>query len=165
MSTIETATGTFRISALPLSQFQHLFALSDSELAARGMRRVVADERPGFPCRVSLVDAEPGETLILLNHVHHDVNGPYRGSGPIYVRERATTALPAPGHVPTLVRRRLLSVRAYDSAGMLRKAEVVEGRELPALVAGMFADADVAYLHVHNARPGCYSCRIDRITS
>jgi hypothetical protein len=157
------ATGTFRISGLPLSQFEHLFALSDSELAALGMRRVVADEQPGFPCRVSLVDAEPGETLILLNHVHHDVDGPYRGSGPIYVRERAKPADPAPGEVPLLVRRRLLSVRAYDAAGMLRTAEVVEGRELSALVVGMFADREVATLHVHNARPGCYSCRIDRV--
>ena len=156
-------TGAFRISALPLSQFQHLFALSDSELAARGMRRVIADEHPGFPCRVSLVDAQPGETLILLNHLHHDVDGPYRGSGPIYVRERATPADPAPGEVPELLRRRLLSLRAYDAAGMLRMAEVVEGRELPALVTGMFADPEVAYLHAHNARPGCYNCRIDRV--
>jgi hypothetical protein len=157
-----TRTGTFRISALPLSQFQPLFALSDDALVARGMRRVVADEHPGFPCRVSLEDAQPGETLILLNHVHHDVDGPYRGSGPIYVREQATPANLAPGELPDLLRRRLLSLRAYDAAGMLRAAEVIEGRELPALVAGMFADPEVAYLHAHNARPGCYNCRIDR---
>jgi hypothetical protein len=157
-----TSTGTFHISALPLAQFQPLFALSDAELAARGMRRVVADEHPGFPCRVSLEDAQPGESLILLHHVHHDVDGPYRGSGPIYVRERATPANLAPGEVPDLLRRRLLSLRAYDAAGMLRASEVIEGRELAALVAGMLADPDVAYLHAHNARPGCYNCRIDR---
>lgn len=158
-----TATGTFCISALPLSQFQPLFTLSDAELASRGMRRVVADEHPGFPCRVSLVDAQPGETLILLNHLHHDVDGPYRASGPIYVRERALPADLAPGEVPELLRRRLLSLRAYDAAGMLRAAEVLEGRELPALVAGMLADPAVSYLHAHNARPGCYNCRIDRV--
>jgi hypothetical protein len=126
------------------------------------MRRVVADEFPGFPCRVSLVDAAPGETLILLSHVHHDVAGPYRGAGPIFVRQGAVQARPAPGEVPAQVSRRLLSLRAYDAAGMLRQGEVVEGRELPSLVARMFADLETAYLHVHNARPGCYSCRIDR---
>ena len=162
MST-QVTTHTFHISPLPLAAFRPLFALSDAELAARGMRRVIADSQPGFPCRVSLEDATPGETLILLHHVHHDVDGPYRASGPIYVREHATSAAPAPGEVPTSVRDRLLSLRAYDAAGMLRDADVVEGRELAVHVARLFADPAVAYLHAHNARPGCYNCRIDRV--
>lgn len=162
MSGEPVAAGSFRISALPAEGFAPLFRLGDAELAARGMRRVVADERPGYPCRVSLVDAEVGETLILLHHVHHDVPGPYRGSGPIYVRERAATAAPAPGEVPALVRDRLLSLRAYDGEGLLRDAEVAEGRDLERVVARLFADPAVRYLHVHNARPGCYSCRVDR---
>ena len=163
MNTAAVTTHIFRVSGLPLTPFAPLFALPDEELAARGMRRVVADAYPGFPCRVSLVDAQPGETLILLHHLHHDVVGPYRASGPIYVREHATPAEPAPGEVPDLVRRRLLSLRAYDAAGMLREADVAEGCELPAFVTRVFADADVAYIHAHNARPGCYSCRIDRV--
>ncbi len=163
MSAATAVNTTFRISALPAAQFEHLFALSDSELAARDIRRVVADAHPGFPCRVSLVDAEPGETLLLLHHLHHDVHTPYRASGPIYVRTGAVTATPAPGEVPQQVRTRLLSLRAYDAGGMLRVAEVCEGRKLEAVVAAMFAEADVAYVHVHNARPGCFSCRIDRV--
>lgn len=162
MTHAETITRSFRISGLPLAPFEPLFALSDSALAERGIRRVVADEYPGFPCRVSLVDAQPGETLLLLNYLHHDVNGPYRGSGPIYVREHATPADLAQDESPEVLRHRLLSVRAYDAAGMLRAADVVEGRELPSLVTSMFADPDVAYLHAHNAKPGCFSCRIDR---
>lgn len=152
----------FRISALDAADFAPLHRLSDADLAARGIRRVVADERPGFPCRVSLEDAEVGETLLLLHHLHHDVPGPYRASGPIYVRERAATATPAPGEVPDSVRRRLLSFRAYDVAGMLRDAEVAEGGELESVVARLFADPAVRYVHAHNARPGCYSCRIER---
>lgn len=156
------ATGTFRIVGLPREPFAPLFALSDHELAERGMRRVIADSKPGFPCRVSLVDAEPGETLLLLNFLHHDVPGPYRGSGPIYVRESATAGVFAPGEVPELLARRLLSVRAYDADGMLREADVTQGRELAALVQRLFADPDVAYLHAHNAKPGCFNCRIER---
>lgn len=163
MSPATAVNTAFRICALPSALFESLFALPDAELASRGMRRVVADSRPGYPCRVSLVDAEPGETLLLLHHLHHDVQTPYRASGPIYVRARAATATPAPGEVPEQVRTRLLSLRAYDPEGMLRAAEVTEGRELEAVVAAMFADPDVAYLHAHNARPGCYSCRIDRV--
>ncbi len=153
----------FRISALPLEPFAPLFALDESALARIGACRRVADAKPGYPCRVSLADAEPGENVILLNYTHHDVASPYRASGPIYVRERACPAVPAAGEVPDAVRRRLLSVRAYDAAGFLLDAEVTEGRELEAAVARFFSDERVAYLHLHNARPGCYSCRVDRV--
>jgi hypothetical protein len=163
MTTSVPGSHSFLVSALSYAPFAPLFALSDAELAQRGIRRVVADEHPGFPCRVSLEDAQPGETLLLMHHLHHDVAGPYRASGPIYVREHATRAEPAPGEVPELLRRRLLSLRAYGADGMLLRAEVVEDRELAPLVTGLFADPDVAYLHAHNAKPGCYNCRIDRV--
>jgi hypothetical protein len=153
---------SFRITALPGEQFFGLFGLSDVELAARRARRVVATSNPGYPCRVSLMDAEIGEHLVLLPFVHQSADSPYRASGPIYVREQAVQAHPAVGEVPLVVRRRLLSVRAYDTAGMMLDAEVAEGRDLEAVVERLFSADGVAYLHVHNAKPGCYSCRIDR---
>ena len=64
--------------------------------------------------------------------------------------------------IPPQQRDRLLSVRAYDDDGWMRDAEVVKGVDLDALVARFFADPQVAFLHVHNARRGCYACRIDR---
>jgi hypothetical protein len=157
------STVSFRISALPLDPFVPLFALNDDELARHGARRCVADAKPGYPCRVSLVDAEPGERVLLLPYRFHDVASPYQASGPIFVRETARPAVPGINEVPDAVRRRLLSVRAYDSAGVMVDAEVAEGRELESQVERFFADERVAYLHLHNARPGCYSCRVDRI--
>jgi len=155
----------FRISSLPVEEFAPLFALSDAELLSRGMRRVVADSKPGYPCRVSLEDAEPGERVILLPYAHHAVHGPYRASGPIYVREAAGTAFPSVNEVPESVRGRLLSVRAYDAQGMMIASEVVEGRDLTESVSRLFAFESVLYLHAHNARAGCYSCRIDRFAA
>ena len=159
---MNTATIAFQVVALPADAFKSLATLSPEALAARGIRRVVADSTPGFPCRVSLRDAEPGESLWLLHHVHHDVNGPYRASGPIYVLEHAVQATPAPGEIPRMLRHRLLSLRAYDVNGMLVGADVCEGTQLEPRVTGFFADAEVAYLHVHNAKPGCFNCRIER---
>jgi hypothetical protein len=153
----------FQLSALPLAPFVPLFSLTDSELAERGARRCVADAKPGYPCRVSLLDAEPGERLILLPYAHHDVDSPYRGSGPIFVREGARQAAPAVNEVPASVRDRLLSYRAYDATGTMVGSEVAEGRDLEELVERLFADGRVAYLHLHNARAGCYSCRVDRV--
>jgi hypothetical protein len=154
----------FRITALSFESFAPFFSLDDTGLARHGARRCIADTKPGYPCRVSLVDAEPGEQLILLPFAHHDVSSPYRATGPIYVREKAQQAAPDINEVPAVVRSRLLSVRAYDASGHMVGAEVTEGRELEDKVGRFFADGRVAYLHLHNARPGCYSCRVDRVT-
>jgi len=152
----------FRISPLPLEDFSPLFQLSDAELRSRGMKRVVADSRPGFPCRVSLDDAEVGETLILLPYEHHPSPGPYRSSGPIFVRERAVPARLAINEVPRCVWERYLSVRAYDGEGMMVRAVVAHGENLADCVTKLLADDRTRYLHVHNARPGCYVFRVDR---
>src|SRR5690606_32870063 len=117
----------FQISGLPLSPFAPLFSLSDEELARHDARRVVADKRPGFPCRVSLRDAEVGERLILLNHEHLSVSSPYRSRHAIYVRESATEARLAIDEVPEQLRIRLLSIRAFDTQGMMKGAEVTPG--------------------------------------
>ncbi|HSD26839.1 MAG TPA: DUF1203 domain-containing protein [Vicinamibacteria bacterium] len=152
----------FRIVALPSEPFEPLFRMSDAELEAAGARRMLADEKPGFPCRVSLADAEVGEAVLLLPFTHHDVASPYRASGPIFVRRGARTASPGKGEIPQMLQHRLLSVRAYDESAMLVGAEVVEGSELEATIRRLYADPSVSYLHVHNARPGCYNCRVIR---
>ena len=36
--------------------------------------RVRATAPVGFPCRVSLADAEPGDTLVLVHHLHHAIH-------------------------------------------------------------------------------------------
>jgi hypothetical protein len=154
---------TFRISALPPAPFAPLFELSDEALAARGGVRRVADKSPGFPCRVSLRDAEPGETMLLVNFEHQPARSPFRSTHAIYVRRGAVQAHPAPGEVPEMLGRRLLSVRAFDDAGMLLDADVVEGRELEPVVASLLGAREAAYLHVHLARPGCYAARVDRV--
>jgi hypothetical protein len=153
---------SFRISALPAAPFAPLYGLPDAELARRGAIRRVADRQPGFPCRVSLKDADIGDSVLLLNYEHQDAASPYRASHAIYVREGAREATPAVGEVPKLLRSRLLSVRAYDEAGMMVVAEVVEGTALEGVIDAMLARPEVAYLHLHNAKPGCYAARVDR---
>lgn len=155
-------TGAFRLVAVPIESFRSLLTSSDDELRAYGARRLVADEKPGFPCRVSLVDAEPGEQVLLLPFTHHDVDSPYRASGPIYIRVQARTATPEVNEIPVMLQSRLLSVRAYDAQTMLVGAEVVEGSDLEQHIRRFFADDGVQYLHLHNARPGCYNCRVER---
>lgn len=153
---------SFQIHALPLDAFAPLFALSDDALRARNARRVVADGRPVYPCRVSLQDATEGERLLLLPHDHHVVDTPYRASGPIYVREAAVQAMPAIDEIPALLRTRLLSLRAYDARGMMVWADVRPGTEAEAAIEELFAIERTACVHLHYAKPGCYACRVVR---
>lgn len=153
---------SFRLIALPYEQFATLFGQSDAELEAIGARRMIVEEKPGYPCRVSLADAEVGETVVLVPFTHHDVSSPYRASGPIFIRHGATTARPRPDEIPTMFRHRLLSIRGYDAGAMMVSAEVVEGSDLEESIRRLFGDESVSYLHIHNARPGCYNCRVER---
>ncbi len=158
----------FRISGLPVEPFVGFFAMSDAQLMEHGARRIVATASMPVnlmpPCRVSLRDAAPGEVSILLNHAHHVAPGsPYRATGPIFVREGVRETASVVNEVPAQQRIRLLSVRAYDADGIMVDADVMEGVELEAAIQRMFARDDVAFLHAHNARRGCYSCRIDRV--
>jgi hypothetical protein len=156
----------FRISGLQVEPFIPFFAMSDAELLTHGARRVVATEdfQPAMPpCRVSLRDAEPGEVSILLHYPHHvSPASPYRASGPIFVREGVRETAQFLNHVPAQQRTRLLSVRAYDADGIMIDADVLDGNRLEEAIERMFRRDDVAFLHAHNARRGCYSCRIDR---
>ena len=153
---------SFRITGLDAKPFRHLYGLSDSELAAHGAIRYVAESKPGYPDRVEMRDVEPGESVLLVNFEHQPTDSPYRSSHAIFVREGANESYDRVGDVPESMRIRLLSLRAFDAKGMMLDADVVEGRDIEAVVARMFADPDVAYIHAHNARRGCYAARIDR---
>jgi hypothetical protein len=154
---------TFKISALPASNFKALFSLSDEELAARGAMRRIVDKCPGFPCRVSLADAKIGEVVLLTNYEHQPASTPYRSNHAIFVREGVEEARPRTGEVPEVLRSRLLSVRAFDEQGMMIDADVVDGREVEPVIERMLANSAISYLHLHNAKPGCYAARVDRI--
>ncbi len=152
----------FKIQGLPVAPFQGLFGLSAAELTARAVVRRVADKSPGFPCRVSLQDAAPGENVLLLNYEHLPVAGPYRSRHAIYVRENAQEYSPGIGEIPEVLSRRLLSVRAFDAAGMMLDADVVPGTEVRAVIEHQLGNPAAAFLHLHNAKPGCFAAQVLR---
>ncbi len=154
---------SFRITGISPEPFRELFGLSDQDLASRGARRYVADTKPGFPDRVELRDAEPGETLLLLNYTHQPANTPYRASHAIFVREGATERYDRIDEVPEVFRSRTLSLRAFDDAGLIVDADLVEGRSVENLIRRLLENPEVAYIQAHYATRGCYAARIDRV--
>ena len=153
----------FIISGISLNEVQHLFDLSESELQERGVAKFRVDENPGFPCRLSLEDAHVGEEILASNYEHHKVNSPYRSSGPIFIRFGVGEASLKRNEVPKMLRHRYLSLRAYDMGGIMIDATTIPGRTLEDSIEKMFSNEKVKYIHVHNAKPGCYNCQIDRI--
>lgn len=154
----------FQVKALSERRFEHLFGADAATLARHAARRLRAPSSPGYPCRVRLRDAGVGESVLLVNHVHHDEDTPYRASHAIFVIEHAVEARPAPNEVPDLLRTRLLSVRAYDRHHDMIAADVCEGLELERAIGALGHVSGCAYLHVHNARPGCFAARIDLLS-
>jgi hypothetical protein len=152
----------YRIQGLSPEAFQPLFGLSDPELAERGAVRMEVTSDFGFPCRITLEDRRPGETVLLVNHVSHDVPNPYRASHAIFVAEGAEQPAWFDDEVPPALDRRILSLRAFDSAGMMVDAALAQPGEADAAIRTLFERSDVASIHAHNAIRGCFAARIDR---
>jgi Protein of unknown function (DUF1203) len=152
----------YRISGISSTPFEHLYGMEDEALAEHGARRYVVDEKPGFPDRVCLRDAEIGEAVLLVNYTHQPTQTPYRSNHAIFVLEGAKETASVVDAVPEVLQCRTLSLRAFDEEGWMLDADIVEGREAEGLIRKFFSNPQVAYIHAHNARRGCFAARIDR---
>ena len=153
---------SFQIHALGPAQFAPLFCQSNDALSEAKALKMTVDTHPGYPCRVSLVDAKVGETVILVNYQHQPAKSPFQAAHAIYVREHAEQAFPHPGTVPELFLKRLISVRAFNGRHLITNADVVDGACLYKAIPAMLNDSNVDYLHLHNAKLGCFLARVTR---
>lgn len=153
---------TYRIDGLDPTLFDDLRSLDDGALAARGARRVVATAKPGFPCRVTLDDAAPGDVMILLHHVSHDVATPYRSAYAIYIREAAAVAATYRDAVPPALAGRPLGLRGFAVDGMLAAARLSLPGQADADIRALFDDPAIVYIDAHNAAHGCFVARVER---
>ncbi|MBL8513858.1 MAG: DUF1203 domain-containing protein [Betaproteobacteria bacterium] len=153
----------YRILGLHPAQFDAIRHQPDDVLAATHAERHVADAPDAYPCRISLRDAQPGDSLILMNHEHLPVNSPYRSRHAIYINEQSLEQARVDNRVPAQLQRRLLSVRGFDAGNMILDDEVVDGKALEAEIARQLSNPAIAFLHVHFARRGCYAARVERL--
>jgi len=152
---------TYRITGLDPAPYKPLFGLPDEELAKRGIVRMTVSD-PTFPCRVSLTDREIGETVLLLNHLSHDVANPYRASHAIFVTEGADEAAEYVDQVPPVFEKRVLSLRGFDRDGMMADALLTQPGEADAGIRKLFSNPEIETIHAHNATRGCFSAKIER---
>ncbi len=155
----------FQIKPLQPETFAHLFELSDEELARQQACRHIVTETPGTPCRVSMQDADVGETVILVNYQHQPADSPYQSTHAVFVRENAEPAQLGINDVPDVIRSRLISLRFFDQNHMMIDAEVVEGDAITGELSKAFDRDDIAYAHIHNAKPGCFAASVHKVSS
>lgn len=152
---------SYRVIGLDPGRFRDLHFLSDTALEEQGARRMRIDAQHAAPCRISLEDAEPGESVLLLNFAHQPSSTPYRQQGPIFVRE-TNQRFDAVNVIPSALARRTLSLRGFDAEDMMIEADLVEGAAAGALIERFFANSAVAYIHAHYARRGCFAALVER---
>ena len=152
----------FTITGLAPDAFTPYFGMSDTELAEHGIVRHTATAKPGYPCRITLEDAEPGETLLLLNHVSHAADTPYRSSYAIFVRETAVENARFHDDIPPVMKGRPLALRLFDAEGMLVGADLALSGDPTSNIEAALAREDVAHVDVHNAAHGCFAARVER---
>jgi len=153
---------TYRITGLDPAPYRPLFGLSDEELASRGVVRMLVTEKPSFPCRVSLTDRDVGESVLLINHVSHDVANPYRASHAIFVTEGETEVGEYVDKVPPVFEPRVMSLRGFDKDGMMADAILTQPGKAAAGIRQLFTNPEIATIHAHNAVRGCFSAKIER---
>ena len=153
---------SFRITGLAPETFVPLFTMDDAALAEAGACRRFADAPRGYPCRVSLEDAAPGEELVLVNYEHQPAPTPYRSRHAIYVRRDAGSRFDRIDELPPVFRGRTLSLRAFDSTHMIVAASLASGDDAASAIESLLAFREANYIHVHFAAFGCFAARVDR---
>jgi hypothetical protein len=152
---------SFVVRGIDPAPYKAMFGLPEEALAQRGIVRMTVDS-PTFPCRVSLTDRAIGETVLLLNHISHDVANPYRASHAIFVAEANEEAAEYVDIVPPVFEERVLSLRGFDKEGMMAAAILTQPGEAEAGIRQLFADPNIETIHAHNATRGCFSAKIER---
>jgi hypothetical protein len=150
----------YRIEGLAPAPFAPLFGMSDAALAERLARRAVADG-PGYPCRVSLEEAEPGEPLVLVNHVSQEAETPFRAAHAIYIRQGVERGVYV-DEVPPMLATRTLGLRGFDGEGMMRGALLALPGEAGAKIRELLERPEIAEVHAHTAALGCFLAKIER---
>jgi len=108
-------------------------------------------------------DAEPGETVLLLNYMHQPEQTSCRSSHAIFVREGAEAQYDEINIIPAPLGVHLIALRVFDIGHDMIEAEIAEGTQLKSLIRQFFDRPETAYLHARYATHGRYAVRIDRV--
>lgn len=152
----------FKFYSLDKKQFDEFFEMSKNELDKLNIRKIIVEEKPGYPCRVSLQDAEIGEEVLLMSYNHIINKSLFDSKGPIFIRKNAQNKEFKVNEIPLMFNHRILSLRGYDIDYMMIYAATIKGSVLKETINTAFENEKVNFIHIHNSSPGCYNCLVKR---
>ena len=150
------------MTGLPRQDFAHLSGLNDKVLRLQNIMRQTVDAKPGPSCRITLQDADAGETVLLLSYQSHDVPAPCALRSAAYVREGAAQAAAYRDALPPVFADRPVALRLFNQDAMLVGADMSFNPGVKAKIEQGFARVEVAGIHGHNPVYGCFVAGIGR---
>ncbi|WP_417621884.1 DUF1203 domain-containing protein [Parasphingorhabdus sp.] len=153
---------TYQITGLSPAIAKPFAGASEAQLSALGAIRITATSKPGFPCRISLEDANVGDELILFHHISHNVDSPYRSAYAIFARTGLSEAAQYTDIVPPVFQGRSLGMRAFGRDALLKTASLAAPGYADGAIRALFELDEVGYIDVHNAAHGCFVARVER---
>lgn len=148
------ATVTFLVEAIPAGALAGIRATGYD--AAGNPYRPYATAGGSEPLRCCLRPARPGERIALIAYQPPGGAGAYRETGPVFVHAAPCDGYPAGAGWPPGFRDRQQVLRAYDHAGRIADAIVVDAAEAELGIATLLADPQVAMIQSRNVGYGCY---------
>jgi hypothetical protein len=119
----------------------------------------------GTPCRHCLEDVPEGEEMLILAHRPFAGLHAYAETGPIFVCATACMRGGGSSEVPAILTTSpdyLLKGYSADERIVYGTGEIVATTRIEAKIADVFANPDVAFIHVRSARNNCFQARIER---
>ena len=132
------------------------------------VHRMAAPADGAFPCRVCLRYAAAGQEVLLGAYDLPKPQSVYWTPSPIFVHAEPCTPYLGADEIAEIIRRNaIVSVRAYDAAGMCLYdlGQISGGAEVDAPLAAALDDPRTDFVNIHTARPGCLLCRVERVSA
>lgn len=112
------------------------------------------------PCRCCLKQFNPGEKRLLFSYAPVGANHPYNEVGPVYIHEQCMAYAPDSGFPADVKNGRLhisLVLRCYDTNRRMIMARFVkDNNEVENIIASLFADPAIHFIHIRNAVYQCF---------
>jgi hypothetical protein len=150
---------TFHIAAIPAAELDRIRAAGHD---VEGNLFTPIDAGGGEPLRCCLRPSRPGERIALIAYRPPGTAGAYAETGPVFVHAAPCAGYPGDGGWPPGFRDRQQVLRAYDAAGRITDALLVEGAEAEAGIAKLLADPAHVTVHSRNVLYGCYMFAVSR---
>src|SRR6266545_4300144 len=151
---------SFHIEAIPAADLDRIRA-NGVDVAGNAFTPFVEDTG-GSPVRCCLRLSRAGERIALIAYRPPGTAGAYAEVGPVFVHAHPCAGYAEPNAYPAAYRARQQVLRAYDAAGRIADATLVDGSTAEDGIARLLADPAVTIVHSRNVLYGCYMFAIER---